>query len=148
MAKLKLGERNSTEVSSETCLTQNSQSERREGLICKLTDLFEQQLAAIEKQGDGRQRLETLERDCRALEVLARTFDRLVQAEMRTMVSSGPATARSSTKTSAEAIHDKASSSVAPATTSEELREKLARRLYGLQQPNADSAPSEHSQPG
>lgn len=113
-------------------------SARRKHLVNKLSSLFEQQLVAIEKQGDGPDRLDTLERDCRALELLARTFDRLVQAEMRAMLPAVAVKGARNSKAGAEPANDQANAGTPTASTTEELRDELARRLYGLHGRSAD----------
>lgn len=124
-------------------------SARRKYLVNKLGTLFEQQLAAIEGQGESADRLDNLERNCRALELLARTFDRLMQAEMRTAlpVTTGKGTRLS--KSGAEPVHDKANVSAKMSVeTAEEMREELARRLYGMREQSADQQVASVSQPG
>lgn len=122
---------------------------RRKYLVNKLGILFEQQLVAIEGQGESADRLDNLERNCRALELLARTFDRLMQAEMRTAlpVTTGKGTRLS--KSGAEPVHDKANvSATTTIETAEEMREELARRLYGMREQSADPQAASVSQPG
>lgn len=120
---------------------------RRKYLVNKLGTLFEQQLVTIEEQGENADRLDNLERNCRALELLARTFDRLMQAEMRTSspVSAGKGTRLS--KSGAEPVHDKTNVSViTSAETADDMREELARRLYGMREQSADLHVAEVSQ--
>lgn len=119
----------------------HSSAIRREKLFGKLSALFEQQLSAIERQGEGPQRLDTLERDCKALDLLARAFDRLVQTEMRTKVPIGTSTKRDGKATEGETAYAKSASQVGSEKTADGLRDELARRLYGLQQRETDTQP-------
>lgn len=127
---------------------QTVQSGRRETLIGKLNALFEQQLVAIEMQGEGPQRLETLERDCRALDLLARAFDRLVQTEMRTKVSSISTKTQRGATIGDEPVNANATLSVRSEKPADELRDELARRLYGLQQREANTPSVEQTKQG
>lgn len=125
---------------------QTLQSGRRDTLIGKLSTLFEQQLTAIEMQGDGPQRLETLERDCRALDLLARAFDRIVQAEMRTKVSSTSTKTQRGGTIGDEPVNANTTLSVRSEKSADEIRDELARRLYGLHQREANTPPVEQAQ--
>ncbi|MEP0519669.1 MAG: hypothetical protein ABJO09_07120 [Hyphomicrobiales bacterium] len=128
----------------EACLCKEAASRfpmRHDSFVNKLRALFEQQISAIEGQGDGPQRLETLERDCKALDLLARAFDRLVQTEMRTKTALETQIGRCGKKTGGETVDAKSTSEAGSEKAANELRDELARRLYGLQQRKSDTQP-------
>lgn len=119
---------------------------RRRTLVGRLCALFEQQLNTIEDQGIGADRLANLERDCRALDSLARTFDRIVQAELRALDAkkSGADMTSNGEPTDQEGSSTDDQSNL---KTLELRRENLAERLFGLREQAGHSEAVGDTQP-